>query len=245
MIEKTRVTVWCEHVQDRDDPDVRAVYPEGMHEAIAAGLERQLGEEGDVRTSTLHGPECGLSDDLLDATDVLVWWGHVAHDEVTDERAARVQQRVLDGMGLVMLHSGHMAKPFGRLLGTGCMLRWGDSAREVVWTVAPSHPIAQGVRHPFVIPEQETYCEYFDIPAPDELVFVSTFSGGEVFRSGCCWARGEGRLFYFGPGHQTFPVYRQPEVQRVLGNAVRWCHSTPSGVRPELAVYSPPGWYET
>src|SRR6185503_4900387 len=113
--------------------------------------------------------------------------------------------RVLDGMGLVVLHSGHFSKPFIRLMGTSCSLRWRESAdRELVWTVHPSHPIAAGI--PAVIPlaEHEMYGEFFDIPVPDELIFVSSFSGGEVFRSGCTFRRGHGKIFYFSPGDQDF-----------------------------------------
>jgi trehalose utilization protein len=209
-----RVTVWNEHRNERGG----AVYPEGIHATIAAALrEHRL----DVTTATLQDAGHGL--DGLDDTDVLVWWGHSAHDEVPDEAAERVQRRVLAGMGLVVLHSGHHSKPFRLLMGTSCDLQWREADdRELVWTVAPGHPIASGVPSPIVIPAQEMYGEHFDIPAPDELVFVSSFSGGEVFRSGCCFRRGRGRIFYFGPGHETFPVYHQFEVQRVIANAARW-----------------------
>src|SRR5262249_2110010 len=159
-----------------------------------------------VRTATLDEPEHGLPDRLLAATDVLVWWGHEAHADVPDELAERVQQRVLGGMGFVVLHSGHFSKPFVRLMGTSCSLRCREAAdRELIWTVHPGHPIAAGI--PAVIPleQHEMYGEFFDIPAPDELIFVSSFSGGEVFRSGCCFYRGKGKIFYFSPGHETFP----------------------------------------
>jgi trehalose utilization protein len=111
-------------------------------------------------------------------------------------------------------------------MGTTCALRWRSDPggeRELVWTVNPSHPIAEGVPQPIVIPHQEMYGEFFDIPAPDELVFISSFGGGEVFRSGCCFYRGVGRVFYLGPGDQEFPVYHQAEIQRVIANAIRWC----------------------
>lgn len=212
------VTIWNEYVHEREGGDAARLYPQGIHGTIAA----TLGDVGTVRTATLDQPAHGLPADVLDATDVLLWWGHSAHDEVAEEIVTRVVERVLDGMGLVVLHSGHFSKPFKRLMGTRCTLRWRHEDRETVWTVAPGHPIAAGVPACFVIPEQEMYGEFFDVPPPDELVFISSFSGGEVFRSGCCWARGRGRIFYFSPGHETHPVYHQPEVQRVLANAVRW-----------------------
>jgi trehalose utilization protein len=212
------VTVWNEHVHERDGGEAARIYPDGIHGTIAAALAGT----GNLRTATLAEPDHGLSPDVLDATDVLLWWGHAAHEDVADAVVDRVVERVLDGMGLVVLHSGHFSKPFRRLMGTRCTLQWRHDERETVWTVAPGHPIAAGVPPSFVIPEQEMYGEFFDVPAPDELVFISSFSGGEVFRSGCCWTRGRGRIFYFSPGHETNPVYHQPEIQRVLVNATRW-----------------------
>jgi trehalose utilization protein len=236
------LTIWNEHLNEREKPEAARVYPDGIHEAIAGPLR----SEATVRTATLEQPSHGLPPDVLDATDVLVWWGHSAHDDVSDDVVARVCSRVLDGMGLVVLHSAHASKPFMRLMGTRCTLRWREEGdRELVWTVAPSHPIAAGVPSPVVVPEHEMYGEVFDVPPPDELVFVSSFSGGEVFRSGCCWTRGRGRIFYFSPGHETFPVYHQPEVQRVLANAVRWARPV---VAPDPdagdSVNAPRGWFE-
>jgi trehalose utilization protein len=216
------VTIWNEYVHEREGGDAARLYPQGIHATIAAALD----DVGTIRTATLDQSDHGLPADVLDATDVLLWWGHSAHDAVADEVVTRVVERVLDGMGLVVLHSGHFSKPFKRLMGTRCTLRWRHDDRETVWTVAPGHPIAAGVPECFVIPEQEMYGEFFDVPPPDELVFISSFSGGEVFRSGCCWTRGRGRIFYFSPGHETNPVYHQPEVQRVLVNAVRWVGPT-------------------
>ena len=181
----------------------------------------------------------------LDATDVLIWWGHMAHGEVSDEIAKKVADRVLAGMGLIVLHSGHYAKLFKRLLGTSCSLRWrNEGERELVWTVNPSHPIAVGVPHPIKIEAQECYSEPFDIPAPEELVFVSSFAGGEVFRGGACWTRGSGRIFYFSPGDQDYPVYHHPDIQRVLRNAAQWAAPRiPRHPVPD-APNSPRGWFE-
>jgi trehalose utilization protein len=238
-----RVTVWGENVHERTEPEVRSIYPEGMHGAIAAGLARALGDEVQVRTATLDQPEHGLTADVLAATDVLTWWGHIAHGDVADEVVGRVHHAVLGGMGLLALHSAHYSKLFKRLLGTSCSLRWrNDGERELVWTVAPSHPIAQGVPQPIVIDAQEMYGEHFDIPAPDELVFVSSCAGGEVFRSGCCFTRGAGRIFYFSPGDQDYPVYHHPDVQRVLANAVLWAAPRVRGPVPD-APNAPRDWY--
>ena len=241
-----RVTIWNEYLHERQDQRVAAMYPQGIHEAIAAGLKAHAGDEVVARTATLDQPEHGLPDEVLRETDVLIWWGHVAHDQVTDSVVDRVQQRVLGGMGLVALHSSLESKIFQRLLGTTGALRWREAGeRELVWTVSPAHPIAAGIPHPFIIPEQETYSEYFDIPQPDELVFISSFTGGEVFRSGCCFVRGRGRMFYFGPGHETYPVYHQVEVQRVIANAVHWAVGAgQAGRAPYRSQMSPAGWFE-
>lgn len=223
-----RVTVWSENYHEPREPDVRRRYPDGIHGAIAAGLAEHLGERVRVRTAVLEDPEHGLSDKELAETDVLTWWGHLGHEDVADEVVERVRRRVLGGMGLLVLHSGHYSKIFRSLMGTTCSLNWRDAGeRELVWTVAPGHPIAAGVPHPLVIGEQETYGEPFGIPQPDELVFISSFSGGEVFRSGCCYRRGRGSVFYFSPGDQNYPVYHNPEVRRVLANAVLW--AAPAG----------------
>jgi len=220
------VTVWNEHVHERREPSVSKIYPDGMHAPIVEGLRRELAGAVTVRVATLDEPEHGLTSALLADTDVLTWWGHAAHDQVADEVVERVFSRVLDGMGIVVLHSGHHSKIFKRLMGTSCSLIWRSDPggeRELIWTVSPAHPIAAGVPQPIVVPHQEMYGEFFDIPPPDELVFVSPFEGGEVFRGGCCYFRGAGRVFYFGPGDQEYPVYHQPEIQRVIANAVAWC----------------------
>ena len=241
-----RVTVWGENRHEQSEPEVAARYPRGMHGAVAEGIEENLGDGALVRTATLDEPEHGLSEEVLAATDVLTWWGHAAHDEVSDEVVERVHRHVLEGMGLVVLHSGHWSKVFVKLMGTTCTLRWrSERDRELVWTVDPTHPIAQGVPHPIVIDQQEMYGEFFDIPAPDELVFISSFSGGEVFRSGCTFRRGHGRIFYFSPGDQDFPVYHHPDVRRVIANGVRWARTDrPARTRPEL-VRTPTGQFGT
>ena len=215
-----RVTIWHEHRHEKHDEHVASVYPEGIHGALAKGLA-PFGF--DIRTATLDEPEHGLTQDVLDNTDVLTWWGHMAHHEVSDEIVDRVQERVLNGMGLIVLHSGHLSKIFQRLMGTGCMLKWREAdEKERIWVVDPSHPICDGLPEYIEIEEAEMYGEHFDIPPPDTLVFISWFEGGEVFRSGCCYQRGQGKIFYFRPGHETYPIYHMPVVHRVIANGVNW-----------------------
>jgi trehalose utilization protein len=219
-----KVVVWNENRHEQIDPEVREVYPEGIHGTIASFLgEAQF----DVSTATLDEPEHGLTDEVLNQTDVLIWWGHIAHHEVQDEVVERVKQRVLDGMGLIVLHSGHFSKLFKTLMGTSCDLKWREaSEKERIWIIDPSHPIVEGLGEYIELENEEMYGEHFDIPAPDELVMVSWFEGGEVFRSGCTFKRGKGKIFYFRPGHETYPTYYNKEVQRVITNAVKWAEPT-------------------
>ena len=234
-----RVTVWGENRHEQIDEHVARIYPAGMHTAIAEGIEENLGDGCLVRTATLDDPEHGLTDEVLAATDVLTWWGHAAHDEVSDEVVDRVHRHVLSGMGLVVLHSGHWSRIFTRLMGTSCTLRWRDEHdRELIWTVDPTHPIARGVPHPLIIEEDEMYGEFFDIPAPDATIFLSWFTGGEVFRSGVTYVRGRGRVFYFRPGHETYPTYHDPQIQLVIANGVRWAAPT-NGPRPVYGEHRP------
>jgi len=215
-----RVTVWSEFRHEKRNPRVAEIYPNGIHAVIADGLR---GAGFSVQTATLDEPEHGLTEQVLLHTDVLTWWGHMAHGDVSDAIVDRVHQRVLQGMGLIVLHSGHFSKIFKRLMGTSCDLKWREAnERERIWVVAPGHPIAAGLGEYFEIPQEEMYGEHFDIPQPDALVFVSWFQGGEVFRSGCCYDRGQGKIFYFRPGHELHPTYYQAEVQQVIANAVRW-----------------------
>jgi trehalose utilization protein len=220
------VVVWGENQHERVDTHVTKIYPDGMHNAIKAGIERNLGERAVVTAATLDEPDHGLTEELLARTDVLLWWGHIAHHDVSDAIVERVYRAVLSGMGLIVLHSGHWSKIFVKLMGTSCTLRWrSEHDRELVWTVNPTHPIARGIPHPLIIGEHEMYGELFDIPTPDELIFVSSFTGGEVFRSGCTFRRGFGKIFYFSPGDQDFPIYHHTGVLRVLSNGVEWVAS--------------------
>lgn len=214
------VTIWNEGRHEKTDARVGELYPNGLHGCIASFLSTD--EELNVRAVTLDDPDNGLPDELLNDTDVLIWWGHMAHHDVPDELAARVHNRVMCGMGFVALHSAHFSKPFIKLMGTTCSLKWRDGDRERLWCINPSHPIAKGIPEKVEIPVEEMYGERFDIPAPDETVFLGWFKGGEVFRSGCCWYRGLGRVFYFQPGHEENPTYYIPEIQQIIKNAVHW-----------------------
>ena len=217
----TKVTVWNEYLHELEMPEVAAIYPTGIHGCIADFLK----EAGmDVKTATLREPEHGLTEEVLNDTDVLIWWGHMAHHEVADEIVERVHKRVQDGMGLIVLHSGHASKIFHKICGTTSLdLKWRENNEmEIMWVVNPTHPIVDGLEEKIIIPHEETYGEHFIIPEPDELVFISWFTGGEVFRSGCCFKRGNGRIFYFKPGHESFPIYHHPDVQKVLINAAKW-----------------------
>ena len=215
-----RVTIWHEYRHEKLEKRVADVYPEGIHGALAKGLAPY---GFDIHTATLDEPEHGLTQEALDNTDVLTWWGHMAHGEVSDEIVDRVQECVLNGMGLIVLHSGHLSKIFRRLMGTGCMLRWREAdEKERIWVVDPSHPICDGLPEYIELDEAEMYGEHFDIPPPDTLVFISWFQGGEVFRSGCCYQRGQGKIFYFRPGHETYPMYHMPIIHKVIANAINW-----------------------
>ncbi|MCD8483393.1 MAG: ThuA domain-containing protein [Verrucomicrobia bacterium] len=208
-----KVTIWNEFRHEKTNAAVKAIYPEGIHVTIAKAFADAPDIE--VTMATLDDPEHGLSDSVLDQTDVLFWWGHCAHGEVSDEIVRKVQQRVLQGMGLVVLHSGHYSKIFKTLMGTNCSLKWREAAeKERLWNIAPGHPITEGIGEYFELEHTEMYGERFDIPEPQQLIFLSWFQGGEVFRSGCTWERGNGRIFYFRPGHETYPIYHNAQVQK-------------------------------
>ncbi len=225
-----KVTVWNEYFHEKTEEKVAAVYPNGIHNAIADFLKC---DDISVRTATLYDEECGLTEEVLKDTDVLIWWGHLKHHEVPDEIVARIKDNVLMGMGFIALHSAHHSKPFKALMGTSCNLTWReDGDMERIWTINPAHPIAQGIGRYFELPHVETYGEPFGIPEPDEIVFMGWYEGGEVFRSGVTFHREKGKIFYFQPGHETFPTFFEPNVQTIIRNAVRW--AAPVYRAPEL-----------
>lgn len=221
MSGKIKVTIWNEYRHEIKNEHIRKIYPDGMHKVIAKGILK----EGDfeVRTATLDEPEHGLTQDVIDNTDVLIWWGHVAHKEVSDEIVERVKKRCLEGMGLIVLHSGHFSKIFRTMLGTNCSLKWREvGEKERLWNLEPSHPITEGIGEYIELPNEEMYGERFDIPNPDKVIFISWFEGGEVFRSGVTYERGHGRIFYFRPGHEAYPTFYNDQVIKVIANACKW-----------------------
>jgi len=218
-----RVTVWGENVQEQESESIRAIYPRGIHQTIADALSKSPGIS--ARCALFQEPEHGLDEARLAETDVLTWWGHKAHAEVSDTVVERVAARVWQGMGLLILHSAHYSKLFKKLMGTSCSLTWRVAGeRERVWVCNPGHPLAAGIDRYFDLPQSEMYGEPFAIPTPEDVVFLSWFPGGEVFRSGCTWRRGAGRVFFFAPGHEIYPIYHDLNVQRVIENGVRWAY---------------------
>ncbi|URN94826.1 MAG: ThuA domain-containing protein [Candidatus Pristimantibacillus lignocellulolyticus] len=218
------VTIWNEFLHEKQHEEVTRVYPEGIHIALQKGLSS---DELNIRTATLEEAEHGLTEEVLQQTDVLVWWGHMGHDQVEDHIVDRVHARVMDGMGLIVLHSAHFSKIFKKLMGTGCDLKWREAnEKERIWVVNPGHPIAAGLPEYITLEHEEMYGEHFDIPAPDELIFLSWFQGGEVFRSGCTFYRGQGKIFYFRPGHETFPTYYNEHILKVISNGIHWAKPT-------------------
>ena len=236
---KINVTVWNENKHEQEDSPlgeyIRKIYPKGIHQYLA---EHLAADDLVITPVSLDQPEQGLPDELLNKTDVLIWWGHCAHAEVKDELVDRIQKRILGGMGLIVLHSGHLSKIFRRMTGTACRLRWREvGERERIWVVSPSHPIAKDIPETFVIPNHEMYGEPFDIPQDGKIVFMSWFEGGNVFRSGVVFERDRGKIFYFSPGHETFPVYHDPLIQKIIVNAIRW--AAPVGYVPDRITPQP------
>ena len=234
-----KVTIWNEYVHEQEQNPaggyIRTFYPDGIHRYLQQAL---AADDLELTTATLDQPEQGLPEAVLANTDVLLWWGHCAHDKVPDALVDRLQLRVQAGMGLLVLHSGHYSKIFRRLMGTSCRLRWREvGEKERLWTVAPGHPIARGIPPTFTLPHSEMYGEPFDIPDDGKIVFMSWFEGGNVFRSGVAFQRDAGRIFYFSPGHETYPIYQDTNILRILSNAIRW--SAPVEVLPPRVTPSP------
>lgn len=220
MSKPLRVTVWNEFVHERELPEIRAVYPEGIHGCLRSFLEKE--QDITVKCVTLDMPNQGITQELLDNTDVLIWWSHARQEDITDETVRLVRNAVHSGMGLVALHSAHFSRIMRDLLGTTMTLHWRHGDQEKLWCIDLTHPIAQGVPACIDIPEEEMYGECFDIPRPDDVIFIGWFAGGQVFRSGVTFRRGRGKIFYFQPGHEEAPVYQHPDIQRIIINAVRW-----------------------
>jgi trehalose utilization protein len=212
------ILIYNEFIHENESESIKSIYPNGIHRAIADAV----GSNNNVKVLTIHDVNEKLNEDLLDETDVLIWWAHINHDKVSDSVSGLVRNAVLKGMGFIALHSAHKSKPFMALMGTSCNLRWRENERERLWVTSPIHPIAKGLPEYFELPQEEMYGEFFDIPKPDDVVFTGWFAGGEVFRSGCTFTRGYGRIFYFQPGHEEYPIYYNENIIRVLQNAVNW-----------------------
>ena len=218
---KIRVTAWNEFRHEKSNEYVKSIYPDGIHGLIKQFLETK--DDIEVTLAALDDPENGLPDEVLNNTDVLIWWGHMAHHEVPDALVERSRNRVYTGgMGLIVLHSGHHSKVFRQVVGTNGNLSWGRDQKEIVWNLLPSHPIAAGIPDHFTLETEELYCEPFYVPQPDSLVFGSWFEDGFIFRSGLCYTRGAGKVFYFQPGHESCPSYHNQYVQKIITNAVYW-----------------------
>lgn len=214
-----RATVWNENLHEKKNPLVTELYHGGLHKYIASFLED---DDIEVRTATLEDEECGLTDEVLNNTDVLIWWGHMGHEEFPDRIVEKIHKHILSGMGFIGLHSAHHSKIFKKLMGTTCHLKWHFNTKERIWNLKPGHPICDGIPDNFVLDEEEMYGEVFDIADPMEVLFLGWFKTGEVFRSGCTWTRGNGRIFYFQPGHETCRSFQNTYVQRIIKNAVKW-----------------------
>jgi len=251
-----KVTVWYEHAPGDENEAVMKMHPNGLADTIAGIFGDK--DSFSVRKIHIDMPECGLTNEVLNDTDVLVWWGHVRHGDVPNEIAERVRLAVNCGMGFIGLHSAHESRPFRALMGTSCSLWWRDDEQERVWCVDPGHPIAEGVPPCFDLAREEMYGEFFDIPAPDSVVFIGWFRSGEVFRSGCCWTRGLGKVFYFQPGHETNPSFFDANVRRVLTNGAKWAapvrrksgidcptHDAVEKIAAEGRLNEMPAWYYT
>ena len=221
MAKTINVTIWNEYRHEKSDENVAKLYPNGLHAAIGEFLSKN--DDMKITLAALDDPDQGLPDEVLNNTDVLLWWGHMNHGEVKDDLVERIRQRVyVGGMGLIALHSAHHSKPFRAIVGTTGNLLWGDNQKEIIWNIMPSHPIAAGIPAHFELPEEELYAEPFQIPQPDAHIFEGWYEHGYVFRTGCTFLRGAGRVFYFQPGHETCPSFYDANVQRIITNGVRW-----------------------
>lgn len=226
-MKKIKVVVWNEFRHEKRSEKVAAIYPNGLHAVIKEFLDED--SELEVSLAALDDADCGLPDERLEDTDVLVWWGHMAHGDVPDELVTKIRDRVYEGkLGFVALHSAHHSKPFKAIVGTNGNLTWGRNQKEIIWNLMPSHQIAEGIPDHFTLESEELYSEPFYIPQPDALVFGAWFEDGNIMRAGACFNRGAGKVFYFQPGHETCRSFFNPHVQRVIKNAIHWARPTVS-----------------
>ena len=219
---RRRVVVWSEGTAPK------RVYPKDVNTTIAEGLQ-PLSPTWEIVTASLADPEQGLTEESLAKTDVLIWWGHQKHGQVKDALVARIVRRVKeDGMGFIALHSAHFAKPLKKLLGTNCGWKGGyvcDGSKVELIVKDKNHPIVRGVSD-FSLANTERYSEPFEVPEPEAVVldgiYIRPDGTKEHSRHGLVWTVGKGKVFYFQPGHETYPHYFDPNVQKVLCNAVEW-----------------------
>jgi trehalose utilization protein len=213
---KIRVLLWSEQTEPRD------VYPKGISGALADYFNKLPGFE--AKTATLNDPEAGLSDAVLSQTDVLIWFGHKKHNAVPDEAVDRVIKHVRErGMGFIGLHSAHYSKPLKKLLNaSGSWRSYVNHGKpEQMWIVLPDHPIAKGVND-FTIPKTELYAEPFQVPPPEAVIVEGTWESGHRSREVMTWTIGKGRMVYIRAGHEEYPIYFMPQMQRLVANSVEW-----------------------
>ena len=211
-----RVRIWCEGTAPK------SVYPRDIDGALGDFLGKR--KDLVVSRARLDDADVGLSDGALDATDALIWWGRLRHADLPDSRARAIAARVRAGkLGFIALHASCLSKPFVELMGGPCELGGfrEDGRPERVEIKDRDHPIARGVA-PFTIPRTSMFAEPFKVPKPDSIVMMSTFDRGETFRSGMTWTVQKGRVAYFRPGHDGFPVFFHPSVRQVIANSVAW-----------------------
>jgi trehalose utilization protein len=217
---KRCVVVWSEGTAPK------SVYPNDINGAVAEGLKDLSGWE--VVKAGLSDPDQGLPDKLLQRADVLIWWGHQKHGDVKDELVDKIVKRVKeDGMGFIALHSSHFAKPNKKLMGTACSWKAYvlDSTTLKITVKSPDHPIAKGIKD-FTIDHSERYSDPYAVPTPKAVVFEGTASlkkgGTDTSQIGLTWEIGKGKVFYFQAGHETNPVFMDPNVRQIMSNAVQW-----------------------
>ena len=275
---RIQVVVWDEQQEKQ-----KRAYPNYLGNHIASHLQKN--ESLDVLSVNLNDPGQGLSDEVLENCEVMVWWGHVRHTEISLETSKKLIRRVKEGkLNLIFLHSAHWANPFIEAmnevvrhrvenkyaaLGNKVEIEYAyipdsnrftvpplgsivkpsiyerkfphgnvkvrvdmpscvfpfyrpDGKPSTLITLKPKHPIAQGIPSSFTIPETEMYDEPFHIPEPDEVIFEERWDAGEWFRSGALWQIGEGKVFYFRPGHELYKVFYEPLPLKIVENAVLW-----------------------
>ena len=271
--EKIRVLIW-----DEQQPKQKQAYDHYIGATLAKHLEKS--NKFEIISTHIDAPQHGIDVATLDATDVIIWWGHVRHSEISISETKPIIDRIKDGkLSFIALHSAHWATPFmeamnektreitekkfqvaseavkyvappgrvpphkssvltpfylaytrGRVTGevqvnlpNCCFPAWrADGKPSLMRSVSMSHPIATGIPSSFKIAKTEMYSEPFHVPEPDTVIFEEYWDAGEWFRSGMVWNIGKGKVFYFRPGHETYPVFKEPIPLKVIENAVSY-----------------------